>query len=309
MLRLHILASGSGGNAAIVENAATGEGVLVDCGICRRDFFARAEEAGFNLEKLRAVVITHDHGDHTKGLGVVLRGLAKAGARPVVHASEAVFAASTPLRDAMASVGAEFAPFCAGEVLELAGLAVRPFRTSHDAADSYGFRFDELPSGGLARRVDALGSDSGDSLFGGAVVGGDKAAPPCEASTCAGGCDSLGYMTDTGTVTDEAWKALAGVHLLALESNHDARMLETGPYPYVIKQRIASPRGHLSNDQAREALDNLAHENLRAVAAMHVSQENNTYRLPRETFEAVIAERGLSTTVSVAFQNRLVTIA
>lgn len=41
---------------------------------------------------------------------------------------------------------------------------------------------------------------------------------------------------------------------------------------------------------------------------MHVSQENNTYRLPRDTFEAVIAERGLPTAVSVAFQNRLVTI-
>ena len=120
--------------------------------------------------------------------------------------------------------------------------------------------------------------------------------------------DSLGYMTDTGVVTDAAWEALSGVHLLALESNHDARMLQMGPYPYVIKQRIASARGHLSNDQAREALDNLAHENLRAVAAMHVSQENNPYRLPRDTFEAVIAERGLPTTVSVAFQNRLVTI-
>lgn len=76
------------------------------------------------------------------------------------------------------------------------------------------------------------------------------------------GCDSLGYMTDTGVVTDAAWEALSGVHLLALESNHDARMLQMGPYPYVIKQRIASARGHLSNDQAREALDNLAHENL-----------------------------------------------
>lgn len=268
MLRLHILASGSGGNAAIVENAVTGEGVLVDCGICKRDFFARAEEAGFNLEKLRAVVITHDHGDHTKGLGVVLRGLAKAGAHPAVCASEAVFAASAPLRDAVASVGAEFEPFDGGDRLDLAGLAVRPFRTSHDAADSYGFRFDEA----------------------------------------GGGRDSLGYMTDTGVVTDAAWEALSGVHLLALESNHDARMLQMGPYPYVIKQRIASARGHLSNDQAREALDNLAHENLRAVAAMHVSQENNTYRLPRDTFEAVIAERGLPTTVSVAFQNRLVTI-
>ena len=143
MLRLHILASGSGGNAAIVENAVTGEGVLVDCGICKRDFFARAEEAGFNLEKLRAVVITHDHGDHTKGLGVVLRGLAKAGAHPAVCASEAVFAASAPLREAVASVGAAFEPFDGGDRLDLAGLVVRPFRTSHDAADSYGFRFEE----------------------------------------------------------------------------------------------------------------------------------------------------------------------
>ena len=268
MLRLHILASGSGGNAAIAENAATGEGVLIDCGICKRDFFARAEEAGFNLEKLRAVVITHDHGDHTKGLGVVLRGLAKAGAHPAVCASEAGFAASAPLREAVASVGAAFEPFDGGDRLDLAGLAVRPFRTSHDAADSYGFRFEERGRG----------------------------------------CDSLGYMTDTGVVTDAAWEALSGVHLLALESNHDARMLQMGPYPYVIKQRIASARGHLSNDQAREALDNLAHENLRAVAAMHVSQENNTYRLPRDTFEAVIAERALPTTVFVAFQNRLVTI-
>ena len=198
MLRLHILASGSGGNAAIVENAVTGEGVLVDCGICKRDFFARAEEAGFNLEKLRAVVITHDHGDHTKGLGVVLRGLAKAGAHPAVCASEAVFAASAPLREAVASVGAAFEPFDGGDRLDLAGLAVRPFRTSHDAADSYGFRFEERGSG----------------------------------------CDSLGYMTDTGVVTDAAWEALSGVHLLALESNHDARMLQAGPYPYVIKQRI-----------------------------------------------------------------------
>lgn len=283
LIKLHVLASGSGGNAAIVENGRTGEGVLVDCGICKRDFFERAAEAGFDVAMLRAVLITHDHGDHTKGLGVVLRGLAKAGVVPEVFVSRAVYGASRPVREATESVGAAVTHFVAGDMLSIAGFTVRPFRTSHDAAESFGFRFDEEAVEPVARVT-----TSGEEL------------------------DSLGYMTDTGTVTDEAWEALAGVRLLALECNHDVRMLETGPYPYVIKQRIASDAGHLSNDQACEALTRLAHENLRHAVAMHVSQENNTYRLPRETFEVALADedgaRRFSTEVSVAYQNRLVSI-
>ena len=263
MLRLHILASGSGGNAAIVENAATGEGVLIDCGICKRDFFARAEEAGFDLGRLRAVVITHDHGDHTKGLGVVLRGLAKAGARPAVHASEAVFAASAPLRDAVASVGAAFEPFGGGDVLEAAGLAVRPFRTSHDAADSYGFRFDE--------------------------AGGDR--------------DSLGYMTDTGIVTDKAWEALSGVRLLALESNHDVEWLRSGPYPYSLKQRILGQRGHLSNEDAAAFARRMAECGTRCIVLAHLSRENNTPQRALAVMETALS--GLDVTVEVAPRGEL----
>lgn len=48
MLALHVLASGSSGNAAVIENAATGAGVLIDCGICKRDFLNRCDEAGFD---------------------------------------------------------------------------------------------------------------------------------------------------------------------------------------------------------------------------------------------------------------------
>ena len=68
MLKLHILARGSRGNAAVVENAATGRGVLIDCGICKRDFFSRCDEAGFDPAKLDAVLITHEHGDHDFGI-------------------------------------------------------------------------------------------------------------------------------------------------------------------------------------------------------------------------------------------------
>ena len=281
MLKLHVLASGSRGNAAVVVNDRTGEGVLVDCGICKRAFFEAAEAVGFDVAGLRAVVVTHDHSDHVKGLGVVLRGLAKAGVRPAVYAPGAVVSASAPLREAVASVDAPQHTFEAGDALGLAGMVVRPFPTSHDAAASFGFRFEETAPDGVAGQASS--------------------------------CDALGYMTDTGVVTEEAWEALAGVRLLALESNHDARMLETGPYPYPLKQRIASERGHLSNEQAAEALVRLAHEGLAQVAAMHVSQENNTYRLPREALAAALADAAPELSdrvhVAVAFQDRPITIA
>ena len=67
MLKLHVLASGSKGNAAIVENAETGAGVLIDCGICKRDFLERCDEAGFDPARLEAVFITHEHGTTPKG--------------------------------------------------------------------------------------------------------------------------------------------------------------------------------------------------------------------------------------------------
>ena len=56
-LRLHVLASGSRGNAAVVEDASTGAGVLVDCGICKRDFLARCDEAGFDPARLAAILV------------------------------------------------------------------------------------------------------------------------------------------------------------------------------------------------------------------------------------------------------------
>lgn len=59
VLKLHILASGSRGNAAVIEDTATNTGIMVDCGICRRDFFERYDAIGFSPENLAAILITH----------------------------------------------------------------------------------------------------------------------------------------------------------------------------------------------------------------------------------------------------------
>lgn len=263
-LALHVLASGSRGNATIVEDTATGAGVLVDCGICKRDFFTRSDEAAFDPAKLVAIVVTHDHTDHTKGLGVVLRGLAKLGIKPAVYAEGAVRAASKEL--GALEEACDLRTFAAGDALALAGMEVHAFRTSHDAAASCGFRFE------------------------------------------AAGGDVVGFMTDTGVVTGEAHEALSGVRLLALESNHDVQMLKDGPYPYPVKRRVGSDLGHLSNVQAAEELTTLLHAGLEHVVAMHISQNNNTYRLPVETLSAVIERANHPAHVQTAYQNILVSV-
>ena len=80
--------------------------------------------------------------------------------------------------------------------------------------------------------------------------------------------------------------------MLGLESNHDLRMLETGPYPYFLKRRIASTRGHLSNDDAATALERLASPRLRRVLALHRSRTNNTRELVLLSLRRRLAQLG-----------------
>jgi phosphoribosyl 1,2-cyclic phosphodiesterase len=118
-------------------------------------------------------------------------------------------------------------------------------------------------------------------------------------------CDgqAAGLATDTGVLTPEAAEALSGCTIIALESNHDVEMLETGPYPYFLKNRIRSEHGHLANAQAADALSRLAHDHLRHVIAMHRSRQNNTRELALATIERRIAELGLTTSVTAADQS------
>ncbi len=263
-LRMHVLASGSKGNATIIEDEASGRAVLIDCGICKRDFFDRCSEVGIGARSIEAILVTHEHTDHTKGLGVVMRGLAKQGLSPRIYASNRVLNASSELISIQDAC--EIRLFSDEEALSLGGMTVHAFATSHDAEESFGFRVEHAQG------------------------------------------DVLGYLTDSGVVTPQAFDALSGCRILALESNHDVRMLETGPYPYMLKKRVASDKGHLSNIQAAEALDALLETGLEQVVAMHISENNNTYRLPQEVLAEVLTRNGHPAKVCAAFQQRPVSV-
>lgn len=103
----------------------------------------------------------------------------------------------------------------------------------------------------------------------------------------------IGLITDLGCYNDYTVECLRNLDLLYLEANHDVHMLQVGPYPYYLKQRILGERGHLSNESAGKLLSRLLHDNMQAIVLGHLSKENN---LPELAYESVRVEVTISDT-------------
>jgi phosphoribosyl 1,2-cyclic phosphodiesterase len=99
---------------------------------------------------------------------------------------------------------------------------------------------------------------------------------------------TLGVLTDLGCVTPHVEAMLDGVDALVLECNHDADMLENGPYPVSLKRRVGGRFGHLENSQAAALLGKLKHDGLQCVMAAHVSKKNNTNALAQTALANVL---------------------
>ena len=112
----------------------------------------------------------------------------------------------------------------------------------------------------------------------------------------------LGHATDMGITTHEVQRKLKGSHVLLLESNHDIEMLDFGPYPWPVKQRIKSEVGHLSNEACGNLLATVSHGHLERVVLMHLSQINNHPEIARVT--ALQALGSCTAHLDLALQNQ-----
>lgn len=258
---LHVLASGSKGNAAVLRRNESA--VLIDCGITKKAFFERCFEVGFDPRQIKAIAITHEHTDHTSGLGVVMRGLAKEGVRPKLFTTPAIHRASAKIREVESLV--EVNHVSARDDFDMAGIRTFSFPTHHDSVESMGFRFET-------------------------------------------GNDILGYVTDTGIVDDTIRAFLENARILALESNHDPRMLENGPYPPALKRRVGGANGHLSNLQSANIVEGLLSDRLEYILGMHLSEHNNTPAMARAAIENVLARNRHSAKFWTASQHRTITV-
>lgn len=116
------------------------------------------------------------------------------------------------------------------------------------------------------------------------------------------GGKKIGLATDLGLATNLVKVHLSQSNALYLESNHDPRMLDNGPYPWHLKQRIKSRTGHLSNQETRDLVAELLHEDLSHLVLAHLSEENNC---PNKAFEEVAKGlNGSDTVLSVAGPDR-----
>lgn len=112
---------------------------------------------------------------------------------------------------------------------------------------------------------------------------------------------SLGYLTDTGHVQKHVPEFLAGVEALYLESNYEPDILAACTRrPWPLKQRIASQHGHLSNGQACEFVEAIAHQGLRHLVLAHLSRECNEPGVARALMMQSLTKLGLSTNLYCA---------
>jgi phosphoribosyl 1,2-cyclic phosphodiesterase len=127
-LSVCVLASGSKGNAIYVSDGQTA--ILVDAGLSGKEIAKRMHAAGLQLESLKAILVSHEHSDHVRGVGVLARrhGLP-------VYITPDTAAAATPQLGRID----DLRYFEIGRDFNIDGLAIHPFATSHDAHDPSGF--------------------------------------------------------------------------------------------------------------------------------------------------------------------------
>ena len=117
--------------------------------------------------------------------------------------------------------------------------------------------------------------------------------------------DNVGYMieyegvvfsilTDVGHITNDLKNVIKNSNYLVIEANYDPKMLEVGPYPQYLKNRISCGRGHLSNEQCAQAIADNYSEKLKHVWLCHLSEENNHPELARKTVERALEYAGIN---------------
>jgi phosphoribosyl 1,2-cyclic phosphodiesterase len=250
-MKLTVLGSGSTGNAVLIVAGDTR--VLVDAGLSAKEIARRLALVGEDVQKLDAVLVTHEHGDHVGGLRVLLRTVDC----PVyisaqthdAYVGERFNLNNDERQKRTKALSDRVEPIESSKDFRIGEIDFHPFTIPHDAVDNFGFT---------------------------ATHQGVKIAT----------------LMDFGHITTLVSERLRGCAAVVIESNHSRDMLKAcDVYPWELKQRILSRLGHLSNedvaDWIKEGFDGVA----KFIVLAHLSQRANNPYLAKISAEVALQER------------------
>jgi phosphoribosyl 1,2-cyclic phosphodiesterase len=282
-MRVVSLGSGSSGNALLVEAGPRGRTkLLVDAGLGGNILRERLLRVGVQAFQLQGVLVTHEHSDHVIGL----LSLMKRYAIPVIADPRTYKALENGLISGRWRTDSGALVSAGGSDVQDISIAEPVTANNLQAGIAKQMAVRESEAG--VQRTEDVGRALtfpvgtrqmiGDIEVASFPISHDAVAP-CGYLLSAGGC-RVCVVTDSGEVTPEMLAMIGQADLLILESNHDRQRLLRGPYPPLLKQRILSSTGHLSNDQAADAvLRTWRPDSVRWLWLAHLSRINNTPRL------------------------------
>ncbi|PKO17157.1 hypothetical protein CVU37_10175 [candidate division BRC1 bacterium HGW-BRC1-1] len=281
---VHFLSSGSRGNCTLVE--AGDERFLIDFGLTPQLFIATLAAHGVVLDysrrrgevlmrrranpctpPLSAVVVTHTHSDHMNDR--TLRVLRENGVRVIVHEEHAAELATNRDFREMTDEGLA-STYHTNDFSVTRDTRATPLAVSHDAVATHGFVF----------RHRAEGTPVGQRV-------------------------KFSYLADLGFFRPEMADHVRDSDIIALEFNHDLEMERNSPRPRTLVNRVLGNFGHLSNEQAAQALRHVLGQSRRMprfLAALHLSSDCNRPELAEASAREVLNEASPETQLIVTRQ-------
>ena len=241
MFKFCSLYSGSSGNSSLVQSDTTK--ILIDAGQSTKKIIEALDSIKIDPATIDAIIITHEHSDHTKGLG----NFSKKYEIPV-YANKETWDAMPKQMEKISKENIKFFTF---KDFEIGDIKIKAFPIPHDAANPCGFN---------------LYHDN----------------------------KKMSLVTDIGHITPEIMTNLKNSSFLLLESNYEPEILKCSQYPYILKERIKGPNGHLSNSDAGKTISYLSSHGLKNVMLGHLSKENNFPELAYKTVVNELIENNIS---------------
>lgn len=245
-MTVSVLSSGSKGNTTFIQTNNTK--ILIDAGNTSKYILEKLNEINVDPTTIDAILITHTHIDHIKGLPALLKKI-----NPCVYITQKMLKELEYL---------ENYSIINTDKIKIKDLDIDVIKTSHDTEDSVGY-----------------------------IVNNDD--------------KSIVYITDTGYINQKYFNILSNRNVYIMESNHDIEMLNNSKYPFALRQRILSDKGHLSNYDSAKYISKFIGSKTKYVLLAHLSEENNTKELALETLDKRLKKEKIAIdNIIIAKQNQ-----